>query len=131
MIIFSGFELFTNPTRWNPVRQIPYVIANGAFFIGMGYMYVAELFIALPLHAVLQSQRIRSVWSYAFAGAMTGAVAVFTMIIILRMGGRQGFGQTLLLCIVAGLFGGAIFWRLAVRPATDVRQSGGEAGRRL
>lgn len=75
LMLFSGIEYLSSPRSWNPLRQIPYIVANGSFSFGMRFMNLAELFLALPLHLVLRRLQVTSPRSYAVAGALTGTIA--------------------------------------------------------
>jgi hypothetical protein len=103
---------------WNVISQIPHTFQSVGFAFGMGYMYLAELVIALPLHVWMRSYKVTSSRAYAAAGALTGAVAIVTLSLL---SGSLRYMPLFLFSIVAGFVGGVIFWSIAVRaPQTHV-----------
>lgn len=99
----------------------PVAWAFGAW-VGLPVLYAAELLIAMPLHWMFERGNHRSALPYIGAGIVTSLIATWVWSEILRFGPIpmfRDFAATTRLTVPAGAAGGALFWRIAVRPASE------------
>jgi hypothetical protein len=96
-------------------------------FLGGAFFYMAEAFVAIPVHLVLRGQSVRPLYSAAVAG--TAAALVLSVAVVLFGVGRdRGHWEYLPPLLVAGAAAGAFVWAMALRERRVPNQRGGLAG---
>jgi hypothetical protein len=96
-------------------------------FILTSLGYIAALVVGVPVYLFLQRKGIHSLPAYVFAGSLIGLgfCLIFTLLtaypgqIMFRLRHALGF---MLTAMVYASVAAAVFWTIAVRPETSIRQ---------
>ena len=118
VIIYIGTAAYLRLAR---LLIAPVAWVFGAWF-GLPVLYAAEFLIAMPLHRLFERRNHRSVMLYIGAGIVTSLIATWVWSEIVRAGPIplfRDFGAAMRLTVPAGAAGGALFWRIAVRPGPE------------